>query len=54
MEFRMLRYIMMSFAVLMSTAALADGFTLKGKVTDEESNALELVTVSCHDDKSER
>ncbi len=47
MEFRMLRYIMMSFAVLMSTAALADGFTLKGKVTDEESNALELVTVSC-------
>ena len=38
---------MMSFAVLMSTAALADGFTLKGKVTDEESNALELVTVSC-------
>ena len=37
----------MSFAVLMSTAALADGFTLKGKVTDEESNALELVTVSC-------
>ena len=47
MEFRMLRYIMMSFAVLMSTAALADGFTLKGKVIDEESNALELVTVSC-------
>ncbi len=47
MEFRMLRYIMMSFAVLMSTAALADSFTLKGKVTDEESNALELVTVSC-------
>ena len=47
MEFRMLRYIMMSFAVLMSTVALADGFTLKGKVTDEESNALELVTVSC-------
>ena len=38
---------MMSFAVLMSTVALADGFTLKGKVTDEESNALELVTVSC-------
>ena len=37
----------MSFAVLMSTAALADSFTLKGKVTDEESNALELVTVSC-------
>ena len=37
----------MSFAVLMSTAALADGFTLKGKVIDEESNALELVTVSC-------
>ena len=41
------RYITLLIAVLMSTAALADGFTLKGKVIDEESNALELVTVSC-------
>ncbi len=47
MEFRMPRYITLLIAVLMSTAALADGFTLRGKVIDEESNALELVTVSC-------
>ena len=47
MEFRMPRYITLLVAVLISTAALADGFTLKGKVVDEESNALELVTVSC-------
>ena len=33
--------------VLSSTVALADGFTLKGKVIDEEGQALELVTVSC-------
>jgi len=31
----------------LSADALADGFTLKGKVIDEETNALELVTVSC-------
>ena len=30
-----------------STAAKADNFTLKGKVVDNEENALELVTVSC-------
>ena len=47
MEFRMPRYITLLLAVLLSTAAFADGFTLKGKVIDEESNALELVTVSC-------
>ena len=33
--------------LLMSQAVLADDFILKGKVIDEESNALELVTVSC-------
>ena len=33
--------------LLTSTVMLADGFTLKGKVVDEEENALELVTVSC-------
>ena len=33
--------------LLTSMIALADGFTLKGKVVDEEENALELVTVSC-------
>ena len=47
MEFRMPRYITLLLAVLLSTAVFADGFTLKGKVIDEESNALELVTVSC-------
>ena len=30
-----------------STTIMADDFTLKGKVIDEEENALELVTVSC-------
>ena len=33
--------------LLTSFVALADDFTLKGKVIDEENNALELVTVSC-------
>jgi hypothetical protein len=34
--------------LLMSTvSAFADDFTLKGKVVDEDGNALELVTVSC-------
>ena len=34
--------------LLMSTlASFADDFTLKGKVVDEDGNALELVTVSC-------
>ena len=30
-----------------NTLAKADGFTLKGKVIDEDNNALELVTVTC-------
>ena len=34
-------------AVLSSTVLMADGFTLKGKVVDEDGQALELVTVSC-------
>ena len=38
---------MMLAMLLTSMIALADGFTLKGKVVDEEENALELVTVSC-------
>ena len=41
------RYIMILAMLLTSTVMLADGFTLKGKVVDEEENALELVTVSC-------
>ena len=38
---------MMLAMLLTSMIALANGFTLKGKVVDEEENALELVTVSC-------
>ena len=38
---------MMLTMLLMSLVAFADGFTLKGKVVDEEENALELVSVSC-------
>ena len=33
--------------LLLSNAIKADDFTLKGKVVDNEENALELVTVSC-------
>ena len=33
--------------LIISIKASADGFTLKGKVVDEEEHALELVTVSC-------
>ena len=33
--------------LLLSSAIKADDFTLKGKVVDNEENALELVTVSC-------
>ena len=32
---------------MLSSAIKADDFTLKGKVVDNEENALELVTVSC-------
>ena len=32
---------------MISTVTWADGFTLKGKVIDEDGQALELVTVSC-------
>ena len=47
MKHHITRYIMVLAMLLTSMAALADGFTLKGKVVDEEENALELVTVSC-------
>ena len=47
MEFRKKRYIILLLAVLLSMTSLADDFTLKGKVIDEDENALELVTVSC-------
>ena len=41
------RYLCLFLAVLSSTVLMADGFTLKGKVVDEDGQALELVTVSC-------
>lgn len=41
------KYILLMAMLLTSFVALADDFTLKGKVIDEENNALELVTVSC-------
>ena len=41
------RYILLFAMLLSSIAIFADDFTLKGKVIDEENNALELVTVSC-------
>ena len=47
MKSRLLRYTLLLLSVLLSADALADNFTLKGKVIDEETNALELVTVSC-------
>ena len=47
MESLKCRYLTLLLAMLTSVAAFADGFTLKGKVIDEEERALELVTVSC-------
>ena len=47
MKLHITRYIMVLAMLLTGMAAFADGFTLKGKVVDEEENALELVTVSC-------
>ena len=38
---------LMSALLLASLPTYADNFTLKGKVVDEEENALELVSVSC-------
>ena len=41
------KYVCLLAMVFLSTVAMADGFTLKGKVIDNEEHALELVTVSC-------
>ena len=41
------QYILVLAMLMASTTVFADGFTLKGKVIDEEENALELVSVSC-------
>ena len=38
---------LLSALLLMSAIAKADDFTLKGKIVDNEENALELVTVNC-------
>ena len=40
-------YLLLMVMLLMSLTLWADDFTLKGKVIDEDNNALELVTVSC-------
>jgi len=42
-----IRYIFIVLALLVTSTALAQEFTLKGKVVDEEGNAVELATVSC-------
>jgi hypothetical protein len=41
------RYGFILMLLLNALSAWADGFTLKGKVVDEDEQALELVTVSC-------
>ena len=41
------RYILLLTLLLMGIAATAQTFTLKGTVTDDEGNALELATVAC-------
>ena len=41
------RYLLLLAMLFFSAAGFADDFTLKGKVIDEDGQALELVTVSC-------
>ena len=41
------KFIIILVLLLSALSAFADDFTLKGKVVDEDGNALELVTVSC-------
>ena len=41
------RYIFLLAMLMAGIDAIAQSFTLKGKVTDDEGNALELATVSC-------
>lgn len=41
------RYMGVLVMLMSSTLVMAQSFTLKGKVIDEEGNALEMVTVSC-------
>lgn len=43
-----MRYIILSVMVMMAGCRVfADGFTLTGRVVDEENNPIELATVSC-------
>ena len=42
-----LRFSVLTVFLAVSLAMFADGFTLKGKVIDEDNRALELVTVTC-------
>ena len=41
------RIVLLLLCLIVNITAKADGFTLKGKVVDEDEHALELVTVSC-------
>ena len=47
MKIKIYKHILLALLLLASTLAKADGFTLKGRVIDEDNNALELVTVTC-------
>ena len=47
MKLHVTRHLLLLTMFLLSSAIKADDFTLKGKVVDNEENALELVTVSC-------
>ena len=47
MKQRTKRHILLLVILLASLSSFAQTFTLKGKVTDDEGNALELATVSC-------
>ena len=47
MKFLTKRYTVLFAVLLICMTAFADGFTLKGKVVDEDEHAIELVTVSC-------
>ena len=47
MKHHVTRQVLLLAMLLLSSAIKADDFTLKGKVVDNEENALELVTVSC-------
>ena len=47
MKLRTKRYILLLVMMMTGLTTFAQTFTLKGKVTDDEGNALELATVSC-------